>query len=329
VIKRLLLFAVLLVAIGAGFIAWSLTRPWAGFEKEAFVDIAPRTSTRDIAAQLENARVIPSQWQFMLARAIRPRTTLQAGEYRFDRPMSVLNVFNKIARGDIFYHELRVPEGSTMFDIAAAIEKLGILKAAAFLEVARDPALIRDIAPAAPSLEGYLFPSTYRVTRRTTAQQIAREMTGEFRRVWKEIGGTAGDVNRFVALASLVEKETAVGAERRTVASVYKNRLEAGMKLDCDPTTIYAALLENRWDGVIHRSDLDNPNPYNTYRHAGLPPGPIANPGAESLRAALNPEPTKYLYFVAKPDGSGAHVFSESLDAHNTAVRDYRRGLTQ
>jgi UPF0755 protein len=134
-----------------------------------------------------------------------------------------------------------------------------------------------------------------------------------------------GTVNSIVTLASLVEKETAVPAERSVVASVYANRLRINMPLDCDPTTIYAALLEGRYRGAIYRSDLDNQNPYNTYRHAGLPPGPIANPGLASLKAALAPGESSYLYFVAKPDGSGSHQFSETIDQHNRAVEQYRK----
>jgi UPF0755 protein len=313
----------------AAFVAFSVMRPSGRFDKEAFVDVEPGTSTRGIASKLVDAGVIGTEWQFLAVRVIQPGGVLQAGEYHFDRPMSPLDVYGKIARGEVYYRELRIPEGASMFDIAEQVEKLGFIKAHEFVKIVRDPSLIRDLAPDAPSLEGYLFPSTYRVTRRTTAQQIAREMTNEFRRVWKDVGRPGLDVNRVVTLASLVEKETAVPSERRTVASVYKNRLEIGMKLDCDPTTIYAARLEDRWDGVIHRSDLDSPNPYNTYRNPGLPPGAIANAGAESLRAAIDPEPTKYLFFVAKPGGSGEHVFTESIDQHNAAVQSYRRGLAQ
>ena len=270
--------------------------------------------------------VIRNEWQFLAARALDRRSVLQAGEYRFDRPLSPWDVFHKIARGDVFYYELRIPEGSNMFDIAAAVEKLGFIKQDAFLDVARNPAMISDLAPEAPTLEGYLFPSTYRLVRSTTAPQIAREMTTQFRKAWEQAGGSNIDVNRLVTLASLVEKETAVPAERADVASVYTNRLKIGMKLDCDPTTIYAAMLEGRYRGTIYRSDLDSPNPYNTYRNAGLPPGPIANPGMASLRAALKPTATSYLYFVAKPDGSGRHVFSETLEQHNAAVQAYRSG---
>jgi UPF0755 protein len=329
VLKRLLLiFFLLAIAVGA-FLFYAIGVPYAGFNKEAFVDIPTGTSTRQMASMLRSAGVIREEWQFLVARAVNANATLQAGEYRFDRPMNVWDVFRKIARGDIFYYELRVPEGSNIFDIAAHVQELGLMKSEQFLKAARDPTMIRDLAPMAPTLEGYLFPSTYRVTRRTSAQQITREMTGQFRRVWQQLGGNTQDVNRAVTLASLVEKETAVPEERRTVASVYHNRLRQGMKLDCDPTVIYSALLDGRWRGTIYRSDLDNPHPYNTYRNPGLPPGPIANPGLESLRAAVNPAQTNYLFFVAKPGGSGAHVFTESLGAHNAAVRDYRSGASQ
>jgi UPF0755 protein len=324
--KKLLLALLLLAAIAGGVLYYSLGIPFAGFDKEVFVTIPPRTGTREIASLLQKSGVIQSEWQFLVARALNRTANLQAGEYHFDRPLTPLDVFHKIERGDVFYYELRIPEGSNIFDISDAVSKLGFIKRDDFMAVARDPALIRDLAPDAPSLEGYLFPSTYRLVRHTTAQQLAREMTSQFRKVWNEVGGPATGVNRTVTLASLVEKETAVPAERPEVASVYANRLQAGMKLDCDPTTIYAALLQGRYRGTIYRSDLDSPHPYNTYRNPGLPPGPIANPGVASLKAAIAPAQTDFLFFVAKPGGSGAHSFSRTLEEHNAAVRTYRAG---
>lgn len=329
-IKRLFAVLVVLALIGAGTLYWMVGTPYKGFDKEVFVDIPAGAGTQGIAGMLAQAGVIPSEWQFLAAKAVQPGTTLKAGEYRFDRALSVLEVYRKIARGEIYYHELRIPEGSNIFDIAAELDRLGLIKRGDFLKAARDTALVRDIAPNAPSLEGYLFPSTYRLTRRTTAEQITREMVRQFRKVWADLNAPAGtDVNRIVTLASLVEKETGVPAERPEVASVYHNRLERGMKLDCDPTVIYAALLENRYRGTIYRSDLDNPHPYNTYRNPGLPPGPIANAGRASLKAALNPAQTEYLFFVAKPDGSGGHNFSETIAGHNAAVQLYRNGIAR
>lgn len=326
---RLLVFAVLLVLLAGAAAAYLLARPYQGFQHEVFLDFAKGTSTSAMADQLASAGVIRRKWDFLLARALQPKARLQAGEYRFAAPASVWSVFGRIVRGDVFYYEVTIPEGSNMFDVAQILDKLGFIKGPDFLKIARKPALIADLSPHAPSLEGYLFPSTYRLTRGTTANQIARMMTDLFRRRWQELQkpGATMDINRMVTLASIVEKETGISSDRPRVASVYANRLRLGMTLDCDPTTIYAALLENRYRGVIHRSDLDNDNAYNTYRHPGLPPGPIANPGVASLQAALTPAETGFLYFVAKPDGSGQHFFSTTLAEHNRHVQEYRRGL--
>lgn len=323
--RRLLIVLVLLAVVGGGFVFYNLSRPFSGFQGEAFVDIPSGMPTRAIARALKDAGVIQSEWQFLVVRAINQKARLQAGEYRFATAASVWTVFNRIARGDIFYREVLIPEGSNMFDIAAAFERAGNIQAKEFLKVAGSPSLVKDLAPGAPSLEGFLFPAVYRVTKHTTAQQVAKEMTDRFRRAWKEIGHTEQDVLKTVTLASLVEKETGVPSERPMVASVFRNRLTRGMTLDCDPTTIYAALLENRYRGTIYRSDLDNTHAYNTYRHPGLPPGPIANPGILSLKAALEPAPTEYLFFVAKADGSGGHNFSATMAEHEEAVRAYRR----
>ena len=331
ILLRLIVLILALAAIGAGWAYVSLRTAYQGFEQPVIVDFPKGTSTPTMAAELERAGVIRFWWQFVLVRAFTPGRRLQAGEYQFTSADTPWHVFDRIARGDVFFYELTVPEGSNLFDIAASIGRFNFLKASDFLLAARDPALIRDLAPQAPTLEGYLFPSTYRITRATTVQQLCQMMTGLFRKHWRELQNPdySGAVNDTVALASLVEKETAVAEERPVVASVYENRLRLGMSLDCDPTTIYAALLEERYRGAIYRSDLNSANAYNTYRHAGLPPGPIANPGLESLRAALAPAATDYLYFVAKPDGSGAHQFSKTIAEHNRAVQQYRRATSK
>ncbi|MEB2362332.1 MAG: endolytic transglycosylase MltG [Bryobacteraceae bacterium] len=328
--SKLLLPAFVLLFLAAAVLGAALFVPYSGFGKETFVDIPKGTATRHMATLLRQAGVIRFDWQFLLARAIRKDARLQAGEYRFHTAASVWTVFDRIVRGDIFYHQVRVPEGHNMFDIANTLEKQKLIPAEVFLKVARDPALIRDLDPQAPSLEGFLFPSTYRIARHTTAEQVCRMMTDEFRRVWKELNpAPETDIHTIVTLASLVEKESALPQERPQVASVYANRLRKGMRMDADPTVIYAALLENRYRGAIYRSDLDKNHPYNTYRHAGLPPGPIANPGRAALEAALRPAETKFLFFVAKPDGSGAHEFTTDLTEHNKAVLNYRRGAPQ
>ena len=324
--RRVLLLLLLLGFGAAGYLAWTAFSPHDP-GRQVFVDIPPGTSTRHIARLLRENGVVAGESAFLAVRAANPGATLQAGEYAFEKPASAWDVFRKIARGEVFYRELTVPEGSNMFDIAAAVEKHGFIKAADFLKVASSPALIRDLDPRAPSLEGYLFPAKYRMTRRTTAQQLASEMVASFRRAWKTLEPGDADVHDTTTLASLVEKETAVPPERPMIAAVFRNRLRQGWALDCDPTVIYAALLENRYRGDIHNSDLASTNRYTTYKNAGLPPGPIANPGLESLRAVLRPAAGDYMFFVAKPDGSGQHSFSTTLAQHNVAVQEYRRGL--
>lgn len=328
---RLFFLAVLAFGLGGAYLAYRLSQPYRGFSDPVFVEFPRGTSSGAMAATLAEKGVIRDRWLFLAARALR-RANLQAGEYKFEKPASALDVYSRIARGDIFYMELLIPEGYNIFDIAGAIDKLGTkerlpaLNPAAFLAVARDPSPIRDLDPSAKSLEGYLFPNKYRIYRLTTAQQLCRQMTAEFRVQWKALNARA-NVHDTVTLASLVEREARLPEERPQVAAVFANRLRIGMRLDCDPTTVYAALLEDRYRGVIHRSDLDSANPYNTYQHAGLPPGPIANPGLRSIKAALAPADSKYLYFVARADGSGGHRFSASLEQHEAAVAQYERAI--
>jgi peptidoglycan lytic transglycosylase G len=306
--------------------AVSLEVPYQGFSGETFVRVEHGAGTPSLARTLQDAGVIRYAWQFWLERALRPSAKLQAGEYRFAEAASVSGVYGRIARGDVYYFEVNVPEGSNMFDIAHLLETSGVMPASDFLRAAQDPSLIRDLDPKAPTLEGYLFPATYRLSHSTTAEQLCRMMTAEFRREWKKLAaGDPSSPHQVVTLASLVEKETGLAAERPVVAGVFVHRLKLGMLLDCDPTTIYASLLDRRYRGAIHQSDLDNPDPYNTYKNAGLPPGPIANPGADSIRAALHPAETDFLYFVAKPSGGG-HQFSTTLAAHEKAVQKYRHG---
>lgn len=325
-IKLLALFLLLLAATAVAINAWYLG-PYGSPKTDAFVDIEHGTGSRAIARQLTEKGIVRSPWAFLLVRALHPRASLQAGEYRFESSETPWQVFDKIRKGIVFYKEITVPEGSNMFDIATILRQGDTVSGEDFLKAAADPASIRDLDPLAPNLEGYLFPSTYRVTHKTTAHQLCRAMTTEFRKQWQAAGGPASGtaVHRVVTLASLVEKETAIPSERPLVAAVFSNRLNSGMLLQCDPTTVYAAMLENRYHGTIHKSDLASTNPYNTYTHAGLPPGPIANPGSSSLRAALKPSASSFLYFVARADGSGAHHFSSTLAEHDNAVLALRK----
>ena len=329
-IVRLFLVLLILAIAGGGYLWYLLKQPYpsstGGSSEAKILDFPLGTSTAEMADLLQSAGVIRSARLFQLTRYLSPSAALQAGEYQFDKPASTIDVFRKIARGDTFYYELVVPEGSNLFDIAESIKAIKIFAADGFLAEARNPRLILDLDPQAPSLEGYLFPDTYRVNRQTTAESLCRTMTHRFREMWRKLDTTA-DVHQAVTLASLVEREAHNPEERPVVASVFRNRLSIGMKLDCDPTTVYAALLNGTYRGKIHRSDLQSESQYNTYVHTGLPPGPISNPGLSSIKAALNPAATDYLFFVAKADGSGGHTFSSSIAQHSAAVADYRRNI--
>ena len=325
-ILRVLALLAVLGAIAAAYLFYRSFTPYKGFEGAVFVDIPRGTTTEGIAERLAAAGVVRGKADFLLARLWRQGKRLQAGEYRFEKPASAGEVYDRIARGDIFFYSLTVPEGRNMFDIAAEIEKLGVFPASQFIAAARNPAMIRDLDPEAPTLEGYLFPNTYRLSRHATPEAVCRMMTSKFREVWRTLNSSAG-VHQTVTLASLVEKEGKLAEERPRIAAVFENRLRIGMKLDCDPTTIYAALLDNRYRGTIYRSDLDSDNPYNTYRHSGLPPGPIANPGTASIQAVLQPADSDAIYFVLRPDGSGSHEFNNNIAAHDAATGRYRRGL--
>ena len=317
---RRMLLVLFVLALAAA--AYLLGTPYSGFSNETFVRIEHGTGTREIGELLAQAGVIRYPWQLWMERALHPSAKLQAGEYRFHDAATPGDVFSRLARGDIYFFEITVPEGSNMFDIARIVESAGVMPGDAFLKAAANPASIHDLDPAAKTLEGYLFPSTYRISHSTTGADLCHQMTTQFRRHWTKLSG--GDAHHTVTLASLVEKETGVASERPLVAGVFENRLKKNMLLQCDPTTIYAALLENRFRDTIHKSDLASQNPYNTYQHPGLPPGPIANPGADSLAAALHPSDTDFLYFVAKP-GGGGHNFSSDLSAHENATRAYRK----
>jgi UPF0755 protein len=301
--------------------------PFRGFQGQIFVEIERGVSTRAIASDLAERGVVRAAWVFLVVRALNPGAKLQAGEYRFDSLETPWSVFQIIRRGEIFYEDFTVPEGSNVFDIAGLLGQFDMVSPDDFLQAGQNPSLIRDLDPQAPDLEGYLFPSTYRLNHHTTAQELCRMMTAEFRKQWAALGGPSSglDVHRTVTLASLVERETAIPAERPLVAAVFSNRLRLDMPLQCDPTTVYAALLENHYRGVIRKLDLASVNPYNTYAHIGLPPGPIANPGSQSLRAALHPANISFVYFVAKGDGSGTHHFSATLEEHQKAVAAFRK----
>jgi UPF0755 protein len=358
---RKLVWLVLIAVVGsAGWLAWALLTPVEP-PKQTFVMLHPGYSTRRIAFELKSAGIIRSEEAFIFWRYMRHRRSLKAGEYLFDKPASIIDVQKRLRRGDVYFHTVVVPEGFTMFDIARAIEAAGLGPAQDFLKVAQtDSALIADLAPAAPSLEGYLFPDTYEFSRMQTMHEMAAAMVKQFRQTARQIGlipvaggGTTEssasassnsphievelrasfrdanalptDLERTVIMASIIEKETAVAEERPLVASVYYNRLAKKIALDADPSIIYAELLAGTYSGALHHDDMHFNSPYNTYKNPGLPPGPIGSPGKSSLEAAMHPAQSDYYYFVA--DAAGHHRFARTIEEHNNNVAAYRRAM--
>ncbi len=324
--RKLIAIVVMLVLAVAGWLAANLVAPMTP-PAQTFVLLRPGYSTRRIARELKNAGVIRSFDAFVLWHALHRKPSLKAGEYLFEHGANAIDVHNRLSRGDVYVHTVVIPEGFNMFDIAKSIEDAGLGSAQDFVKVATsDTSLISDLAPQAASLEGYLFPNTYEFTRTQTMRDMAAEMVKQFRQVAGQLGLTQ-DVQQTVTLASIIEKETGNPDERPEVASVYANRLEKHIALQADPSVIYAELLNGTYGGALHHNDMQFESAYNTYRHAGLPPGPIANPGRSSLEAAMHPAQTRYFYFVA--DGNGHHRFATTLEEHNRNVAAFRRAVEQ
>ncbi len=322
---RALAILILIVALlTAGWLAYSLCQP-IGPLTEKFVLVRPGSSARRIVADLQNAGLIRSSSAFLALHYYQGRPPLKAGEYRFDHAADAFEVHDRLARGDIVIRTVIIPEGYNIFEVAAAIEAAGLGTQQQFLDVARsDLSLISDLDPAARSLEGYLFPDTYHFTRTQSLHDIAATMVRRFRQEARSLG-LDSNFHTVVTLASIVEEETAVPEERPVVAGVFQNRMDRDMLLATDPSVVYAALLAGRYRGVIHQSDLEFDSPYNTYRHPGLPPGPIANPGRSALQAAMHPARTGFYFFVS--DNQGRHRFAATAQEHARNVARYRHDL--
>jgi len=331
-VKRLLLFVILLLVVCAAGATWfylGVNRPYKGYaESEQFVEIPPGSGTAAIARRLTDAGVVTDVNTFRLALWVTGQgRRLQAGEYRFDHPLSARQVAEKIGRGEVYVHPITFREGLTIKQMAELYESRGFGPAKDFVEAAKNVALVQAIDPAAKDLEGYLFPDTYALPRRATADQLVARMVASFTKALtpdliEKATANGQSVRQLVTLASIVEKETGKAEERPMVAAVYANRLKIGMGLQCDPTVIYALERAGRFNGNLTREDLQFDSPYNTYRYAGLPPGPIAAPGRASLEAAADPASVPYLYFVSRNDGS--HAFASTLDEHNRNVQQYQ-----
>jgi UPF0755 protein len=318
-----------LLAIGAGFFFWqAVSTPYKGYsEATKRIEIRRGLRTSTILENLQKEGLVRDRWiPLVYMKLLRSRDSLKAGVYEFDKALSPVDVIDKLVRGDVILKSITIREGLDRFAIARLFAAEGLGTEEQWKKVTDEADLIRDIAPEAESLEGYLFPDTYKFDPGTPAATIARAMVANFRKNWgSEIAliVTGLTPHQTVTLASIVETEARLPQERPLVASVYFNRIQKRMLLGADPTVIYALKLEGRWDGNIRKGDLQNPSPYNTYKSPGLPPGPIANPGLASLRAAAAPASTPYLYFVARNDGS--HEFSTNHAEHNRNVEKYQR----
>ena len=317
--KTVLAFLLVVALVAGAAVAWiyfGIERPFRGYSTtEQFVEIPQGLGPRAIADRLVNAGIVRDRVTFRAALWREGRATkLKAGEYRFTDPMTPLQVIDKLRRGDVFVVPITFPEGLNVMEMAKIFESKGFGTAESFVEAAR-------------KLEGYLFPDTYALPRRTDAAKIVHLMHDAFERALTPSIRAAASargltIQQLVTLASIVEKETGNPTERPIVASVYENRLRIGMALQCDPTVIYALERAGRYTGNLRRDDLAFDSPYNTYRYPGLPPGPIASPGRASLEAAAHPADVDFLYFVSRNDGT--HVFARTLAEHNANVQKFQ-----
>lgn len=326
--------------LGAGVVVviavavYLLAAPYAGFRTPVVVAIAPHSGRWRIGQRLAQAGVVRSAAAFTAWALVHPGVTLKAGTYRFAGAASLPTVFHQLEAGRVYGEAVVVPEGFNRFDIARELGQKHLASAQQFLAVTADPALVRGLDPEAVSLEGYLFPATYRIVPGASVGAIAGMMVARFRQALPQAGWRRGlrdphgqpvSLHEWLTIASLVEKETAAPGERALIAGVFYNRVDRQLPLQCDPTVRYAFHAAGQPVAALTTADLRFLSPYNTYTHPGLPPGPIANPGLASLWAASHPAATPYLYFVS--NGHGGHRFARTLAGQDRNVRLYLRAL--
>ena len=320
-------FAVVLTIAGGWFFLRAMRSPYKNYS-EPFKEIEVRHGLRTAAIlkHLEAEGIIRDEYlPLVYMKVVRYNDKIKAGIYQFSKPMSAEKVLDKLIRGDVVAKSVTIREGLDRFAAAHIFVQEGFGHDSEWNRLTADPESIRDIAPEAKTLEGYLFPDTYKFNPGTPPRAIVQAMVANFR---KHFGGemnyitTGLDLHKTVTLASIVETEARMPQERPLVASVYLNRINRNMLLGADPTVIYALKLAGRWDGNIRKADLQIDSPFNTYRFHGLPPGPIANPGLASLRAAAAPAKSDFLYFVARHDGT--HAFATNITDHQRNVQIYQ-----
>ncbi len=327
-IFTLALLIIILFSFMALYFGYFLVNP-AGIDKKETIFIVKKgAGLRTVANELRRKRLIKSKDLFILCAILKGGTKdIKAGEYSLNQSMSPVRIFNILSTGAIKTYTLTIPEGLTAKQIADLLATKNLVNIREFISLVMDKTLAASYNIDGTNLEGYLFPDTYVISRDTGARELIDLMIKRFQKIFyaliKDQESTTGRLlptKDIVTLASIVEKEGGLAEEKPIIASVFLNRLKRRMRLESDPTVIYG--LKN-FDGNLKKKDLRTPGSYNTYLNYGLPPGPIANPGRESLMAVVHPAETDYLYFVAKNDGS--HHFSASLSEHNKAVYRYQK----
>jgi UPF0755 protein len=328
---KILLFLLLVAAAVAAWAWWTLQNPYKGYAgAEQLVTIAPGAGTRQILQTLQRDGVIADA---RLARAYllaKGSPRLQAGQYRFHGALTTAAALGKVIKGEIVARTLTLVEGLTVDEIIDQLVRDKYGRREVFHDLMRSPRLIADLDPDAPDLEGYLFPETYSFAFNTPEPEIVETLVKTFRRRFERDvrphlaqGPPGRSIRQVVTLASIVEKEAKASGDRPLIAAVYSNRLRLRIGLAADPTVIFALKRLGRWDGNLRKDDLRMDSPYNTYRYAGLPPGPICSPGLASLVAAAAPADVPYLYFVSRNDGT--HVFAQTLAEHNRNVEIWQK----
>ena len=287
------------------------------------VSFPPGSGIKKLATELQSNGIIRSSWHFILVSRLRGLAhRLKAGDYRFNDAMVTADILRKVEDGDVDFQRFTLPEGYSIHQAAELLQQQGILDRDVFLKACGDPRLLTRLGIRSSSAEGYLYPATYNLARENTAEQLVAQMTAHFEKTYTAVSRGAADMgmsrHNVVTLASMIEKEAVSPTEKPLIASVFYNRLRIGMPLQSDPTAVYGV---RAFSGAVTKADIERPSPYNTYLNRGLPPGPIGNPGADALKAALHPANSPYLYFVARQDGT--HQFSRTLEEHNRAVQKY------
>jgi UPF0755 protein len=329
IVRLGLISAALLLLLFITWFSLEFYRPIKTPPNTVIFEIERGQTAKEIAYNLKKNKIIKKTWPILLGyRVFYSAQSLKAGEYAIAIPDSPKNILQLLSEGSVYLHSITIPEGLIIQEMADLLDKEGFAVKQDFLKYAEDASLIHSLDMDAPNLEGYLFPETYRFAKGTPAEEIVAAMVFQFTKIftpeWVERAEELGmSIRDIVTLASLIEKETSLSEEKKIISAVFHNRLKIGMKLDCDPTIIYVLKLEGRFKDRLRTRGLKYDSPYNTYLYAGLPPGPIANPGKDSIESALYPAEEKFLYFVSKNDGS--HHFSKTFREHQNAVNKYQR----